>query len=122
MNTKLSTYKLIRYVVAYVFIISGMMIVLSPELGNFFISLEILPYPQYMMYLVAILEVLCGALIMVNKEVKNATIPLIIIMIGALLFAKIPMLHSGFFEFAFAARIDIVMLALLIILYRNPHR
>lgn len=119
MNRNLTTYQLIRYVVAYVFIISGAMLVISPELGSFFISLKLLPFPLYMMYLVAVLEVLCGGLILANKEVKNATIPLIIIMVGALLLAKIPMLHAGFLEFAFAARIDIVMLVLLVILYRN---
>jgi putative oxidoreductase len=89
---------------------------ISADLQNYFLSLE-LPYPHQVMYLVAIVELICGILILVNKEVKKATIPLIIIMIGAFLITKVPVLHSGFMPFAFNARLDIIMLVLLFILY-----
>jgi putative oxidoreductase len=69
------------------------------------------------MYIVAFFEIICGGLILANKEVKKATIPLIIIMVGAFLITKVPVLHSGFLAFAFNARLDIIMLVLLFILH-----
>ncbi|WP_419392842.1 hypothetical protein [Cytobacillus praedii] len=57
---------------------------------------------------------------MANKQVKNATIPLITIMAAALLLTKIPLLHTGFMPFAFNARLDLIMLVLLFILYKRP--
>lgn len=108
--------KLLRYLVAYVFITSGLMKLLSVELQNYFISLG-LPYPLQVMYVVAFLELVCGILILMNKRVKYASIPLMIIMIGAFLLTKVPILHNGFMPFAFQARIDVIMLVLLFILY-----
>lgn len=88
---------------------------MSSELGNHFISLG-LPYPLKTMYVVALLEVICGILLIVNKGVKKAVIPLIIIMVAALLLTKVPYLHNGFLDFAFHARLDLVMLILLVVL------
>ncbi|WHY87500.1 DoxX family protein [Neobacillus novalis] len=116
--TSLASDKLIRYAVAYVFITSGLMKLISAELANGFLSLG-LPYPQILLKLVILLEIGCGILILVNKAVKNAVIPLIAIMITALLLTKIPTLHTGFVQFAFNARLDFVMLVLLIILYKR---
>ncbi|WP_419392841.1 hypothetical protein [Cytobacillus praedii] len=45
MNTALSTIHLIRYSIAYVFITSGVMKLVSDELGSYFISLG-LPFPS----------------------------------------------------------------------------
>ncbi|PWA11981.1 hypothetical protein DCC39_08595 [Pueribacillus theae] len=115
----MNTLKLIRYVVAYVFITSGIMKLLDAELSSFFVSLG-LPFP--MMYTVAFFEIICGAFILLNKNIKNATIPLIIIMIAAFLLTKVPILHSGFLQFAFDARLDITMLILLFILYNSHYR
>jgi putative oxidoreductase len=89
---------------------------ISADLQNYFMSLG-LPYPQQVMYLVALVELICGLLILANKGVRKATIPLIIIMIGAFLLTKVPVLHSGFMTFAFNARLDIIMLVLLFILH-----
>jgi len=111
---------LIRYAVAYVFITSGALKLLSTELSGAFMKLPI-PAPGTVMYIVAILEIICGILLIMNKQVKKATIPLLAIMIGAILLTKIPVLHSGFLQFAFAARLDIVLLVLLYILY-NSHQ
>jgi uncharacterized membrane protein YphA (DoxX/SURF4 family) len=102
--------------VAYVFITSGIMKFISAELGHHFISLG-LPYPLYTMYIIAFTEIICGIFIVVNKGVRNAVIPLIIIMIAAILLTKVPILHNGFVQFAFNARLDIVLLILLFILY-----
>lgn len=108
----------IKYSVAFVFITSGLMKLLNEELGNTFIGLG-LPYPIYFMNAVALVEIVCGCLILANKHVKTAAIPLILIMIAAIILTKIPLLHSGLVSFAFSARLDIVMLALLAILYKN---
>ena len=118
MYSSLSTIKFIRYAVAYVFITSGLMKLISTELANGFLNLG-LPYPHMMLYLVVFLEIVCGLLILGNKAVKNAVIPLIAIMIVALLLTKLPSIHTGFLQFAFNARLDIVMLVLLVILYNR---
>lgn len=107
----------IRYSVAYVFIISGLMKIVSEELATTFINLG-LPYPIYFMYLVALTEIVCGGFILANKKVRTATIPLILIMIAAIILTKIPLLHGDLLSFAFHARLDIVMLFLLLILYK----
>lgn len=120
MNTSVSTIHLIRYSVAFVFITSGVMKLVSEELSSYFISFG-LPFPLYLMYLVSLVEIICGILILANKQVKHATIPLITIMVAALLLTKIPILHNGFMPFAFNARLDIVMLVLLFILYKQRH-
>ncbi|MCM3569461.1 DoxX family protein [Neobacillus mesonae] len=120
MSISFSTMKLIRYVVAYVFIISGLMKLLNTETANHFLSFG-LPYPNMMLKLVIILEIGCGIFILVNKSVKTATVPLIAIMIAAILITKLPYLNSGLLNFAFYSKLDMVILVLLIILYnRNP--
>jgi putative oxidoreductase len=121
MNTSFSIMKLLRYIVAYVYITSGLMKLLSTELGNYFISLGF-PYPLKVMYFVAVVELICGALILMNKRVRTATIPLMIIMIVAFLLTKVPVLHTGFLQFAFNARLDIIMIVLLYILYTHHHK
>lgn len=113
MNTSLSV---IRYVVAYVFITSGAPKLISEDLASTFISLG-LPFPTIILHVVAFLEIICGILILINRNVKNAVIPLIGIMIAALLLTKFPLINTGIIQFAFNARLDIVMLVLLGILY-----
>ncbi|MEH7235699.1 DoxX family protein [Bacillus sp. JJ1562] len=121
MKKTFSSMNLIRYSVAYVFIAAGALKLLTNELSAVFMNLP-LPTPGTVMYAVAILEIICGILIAINKEVKKATIPLLIIMVAAILLVKVPILHTGFLQFAFAARLDIVMLALLYILYKSHHK
>ncbi|MDF0725834.1 DoxX family protein [Cytobacillus sp. S13-E01] len=121
MTISLSTSKLIRYIVAYVFITSGLMKLISAELSQYFISLG-LPYPTVTLYVIALIEISCGILLVLNKNVKHATLPLILIMIAALLITKVPILHTGLVQFAFSARLDIVMLVLLFILYSRKTR
>ncbi|WP_233713704.1 DoxX family protein [Lederbergia citri] len=111
------SHKLIRYVIAYVFIISGLMKLVNEDLGNVFINLG-LPFPLFLMYAVAFIEIVCGILILANKMVHQAVIPLIGIMIAAILLTKVPSLNTGFMQFAFNARLDIVMLVLLWVLYK----
>ncbi|SNX70343.1 uncharacterized membrane protein YphA (DoxX/SURF4 family) [Bacillus oleivorans] len=118
MNTYLSITKLLRYLVAYVFITSGIMKLWSEELGNYFNSLP-LPFPTQMMYAVSFTEIICGILIALNKRVKTVSIPLMIIIVGAIFLTKVAVLHSDLIQFAFHARLDVVMLGLLFILYKK---
>lgn len=110
-----------RFLVAYVFIASGLMKLFSLELANYFISLG-LPFPDTMLYVTATLEIICGVLLGVNRFVKMAVIPLLLIIVGAILITKVPLLHAGFLHFAFNARLDITMFVLLIILFNQYPR
>ena len=107
--------------VAYVFITSALMKLMGTELAIHFLGLG-LPYPHMMLKLVILLEMVCGILLLVNKAVKNAVVPLIGIIIAALLLTKVPLLHAGLLSFAFGARLDIVMLVLLVYLYKQYPR
>ncbi len=111
----------VRYVVAYVFITSGVMKLISSHLAEIFINLG-LPFPELLLHVTAFLEIICGILILLNRSVKNAAIPLIGIMIAAILLTKLPTITTGIVQFAFNARLDIVMLVLLFVLYtRSPN-
>lgn len=112
----LSTLSIIRYLVGFVFIVSGLMKLTNDGIAAYFMSLS-LPSPVTLMYLVAIIEIVCGLLIIFNKYVGQAIIPLIGIIIVAILITKVPVLHSGFIRTLFEARLDIIMLILLLILY-----
>ncbi|MEH7331573.1 DoxX family protein [Neobacillus drentensis] len=116
--TSFSTSHLIRFAVAYVFITSGLMKLMSAELASSFLRLG-LPYPHIVLKVVILLEIVCGLLVLVNKAVKIAVIPLIGIMIAALFLTKLPTLNTGLLQFAFNARLDIVMIVLLFYLYKR---
>jgi putative oxidoreductase len=117
----LYTNKLIRIVVAYVFITSALMKFMGTEVAVHFLGLG-LPYPHMMLKLVILLEMVCGILLLVNKAVKQAVIPLMGIIIAALLLTKVPLLHTGLLPFAYGARLDIVLLVLLVYLYKQYPR
>src|SRR5690625_36303 len=111
--------KWVRYAVGYVFITSGIVKLLVPEFKLFFLSLGF-PFPNIVLFLVAIIEISCGALIIGRMYLKKATLPLIIIMIGALTIAKLPiLLKENILSFVFESRLDIVMLILLILIWKN---
>ncbi len=107
---------LVRWAVAYVFVVSGTMKWMNQELADTFIQLR-LPYPEQLMMAVAVTEIVCGFLILINRGARLAAIPLMGIMAAALALTKIPLISSGFMNFAFGARLDIVMLLLLFVLY-----
>ncbi|MDQ0232047.1 DoxX family protein [Metabacillus malikii] len=118
MKKQLSTISLIRYVVAYVFIASGLMKLFGPDMSSMFSQIGI-PYPLNSMYILAIIELICAALILLHKYVKKAVAVLLAIMVISIVLTKIPLLHEGIFVFAFNARLDIVMVVLLYILYKT---
>ncbi|MFG6146989.1 DoxX family protein [Halobacillus sp. B23F22_1] len=109
--------KFLKFTVAFVFITSGLMKVVNTELADYFAGLA-LPYPLETMYTVAWVEIAAGLLLLFNKYMKTALLALMVIMIGALVLTKIPALHAGFIHALFSARLDIVMLVLLMILFR----
>lgn len=120
-GTDLQAITAIRFIVAYVFVVSGVMKFVSAELSNFFISLGF-PYPIYFKNILGFVEIICGIFLLVNYRVKSASIPLIFIMIGALITTKLPLIKTSMINFAFQARLDIVVLILLIILFNYYHR
>ncbi|WP_010097979.1 DoxX family protein [Ornithinibacillus scapharcae] len=107
------------YAVGYVFITSGIMKLLVPDMRARFYNLDI-PYPETTLFLVAVIEIGCGALIACGMYMKKATIPLLVIMAGAIILDKLPkLLTEGVLSFAFQARLDIVVIILLLLLYRH---
>ncbi|WP_373894336.1 DoxX family protein [Virgibacillus natechei] len=111
--------KWICYAVGYVFITSGILKLVVPDFKNTFISLG-LPFPETTLFLVAITEITCGMLIVGRMYVKYAVAPLILIILVALFLTKIPvLLTDGFLSFAFDARLDIVMLILLLLILQH---
>ncbi|MFC7063714.1 DoxX family protein [Halobacillus seohaensis] len=118
MTHSFSTLKTIKFIIAFVFITSGIMKLINADLADFFVSLG-LPYPLEVMYIVAWAEIGCGILLLLNKYIRQATLALLLIIIAAILLTKIPALHDGLIPALFNARLDIVILALLIVLYRQ---
>lgn len=110
-------YKYLRYAVAYVFIVSGLMKLINAEFANGFIQIG-LPFPEIMLYVVALTEIIAGICLLLKFASKLAIIPLMAIMIAALVITKIPTLTTDFLQFLFDARLDITMLVLLIVLYK----
>ncbi|WP_181347446.1 DoxX family protein [Thalassobacillus sp. CUG 92003] len=114
----MNTMKTIRCLVAFIFIVSGVMKLTSNDLINFFINLGI-PYPVNLMYALAITEIVCGIFLLLNKYVRKTIILLMGIMIAAILLTKVPTLHTGLISAFFNARLDIAMITLLFILYHH---
>ena len=107
------------YAVGYVFITSGVIKLIDTDFRAAFYSFGI-PSHQTTLLLVALVEIGCGALIACGMYVRKATIPLIVIMIGALYFSKLPYLvNEGILTFLFQSRLDIVMIILLLLLYKH---
>jgi putative oxidoreductase len=110
------------YAVGYVFITSGVLKLLFTDSFGFrshFHELGV-PFVDSTLFLVAIIEIGCGALIAASMYVKKATIPLLVIMVGAIYFSKLPILiNEGFLVFAFQSRLDIVVIILLLLLFKH---
>ncbi|WP_238021111.1 DoxX family protein [Oceanobacillus jordanicus] len=121
MKLKLSmpTYTWICYAIGFVFIISGMMKLVDGDFRGMFASMG-LPFPEATLFLVAVVELGCGILIAGRLYIHLAVPPLLLIMFGALYFSKLPTLfNEGVLSFAFAARLDIVMLILLLLVWQH---
>src|SRR5699024_786158 len=81
-----------------------------------------MPYPEMTIFFLALIEIGCGAFIIARLYVKHAAIPLMIIMIGAIILTKVPILvNDGILSFLFHARLDVIMFILLFLLWqRSP--
>ena len=111
--------KWVCYLVGYVFITSGVIKLIDPNFKGMFSNLG-LPFPEATLFLIAILELSCGMLIAGRMYIKQAAPPLILIMVGAIIITKLPVISSiGFLTFTFEARLDIVMLILLFVIWKN---
>lgn len=111
--------KWICYAVGYVFLTSGILKLVSSDFQTIFMDLG-LPSPSMMLFLIAITEIACSGLILAQLYVKQAAAPLILIILGAIYLTKLPVfMNQGFLQFAFDARLDIVMLILLILLWQH---
>ncbi|WP_200411034.1 DoxX family protein [Virgibacillus salexigens] len=105
------------YAIGFVFIISGMMKLVVSDFKVTFSQLGI-PFPESTLFLLAILEIACGILIAGRMYIKLAIPPLILVMFGALYLTKLPiLLNQGLLSFLFEARLDIVMLILLLLIW-----
>lgn len=119
---KLNMYYLVCYAIGYVFITSGAMKLLVSDFKATFINLG-LPFPSTMLFLIAIIEIACGSLIIARMYVKQAIIPLVCIMAGAIYLTKIPvLLQSGLLYFAFEARLDIIVIIMLLIIWKHGQK
>ncbi|WP_149475930.1 DoxX family protein [Oceanobacillus polygoni] len=110
--------KWICYATGYVFIISGMMKLINPDFREIFAGIG-LPFPEVILLLVALVELGCGMLIAGRMYMYVAVAPLLFIMLGALYFTKVPLIGTtGFLNFAFQARLDIVLVIMLLLIWQ----
>lgn len=108
----------VRYAIGFVFISSGIVKLIIPSFVDNFTQLG-MPFPVIFLLVLANVEILCGTLMILNLYVRQVTITLAVIMIGALVVAKLPVLmDNGISLFVFESRLDITMLILLAVVWR----
>src|SRR5215472_7265861 len=103
---------LIRGVAGFVFLLEGILKFVTPDkLGvGRFVKIGI-PFPQVIGPFVGVIEIACGLLIIFGLLTRLAAVPLIIDMLVAIA-TKVPILiHSGLWDMAHEARLDLAMLA-----------
>lgn len=75
-------------------------------------------HPAFWAYFTGAFEISCGLLVLIGLITRLASIPLLIIMIGAFFKANLPvLLDKGFLTFAHEFRIDFALVLLLILLF-----
>lgn len=111
--------KWIYVAVGFVFITSGVLKLLDKSFIGQFASMG-MPFPDVSVYIVAMIELGAGMLILGRMYLRIASLSLLVIMAGAMIVAKLPILFSGgFFTFLFEARLNVVMIILLFLIYRS---
>jgi putative oxidoreductase len=110
----------IRLYVGLIFVGEGILIFLRPEaLGPGRFAKVHVPFATFTAYLDGVFGIACGAAIIVGLLVRLAILPMIIDMIGALGFTKVPLLFGsaalypkehGFWDFFHEGRLEIAML------------
>ena len=109
---------IIRLLVGLVFLSEGLQKFLFPEeLGvGRFVKLGV-PHPQFFGPFVGATEVICGTLLIIGLFTRLAALPLLIVILNAIYFTKIPTLtEKGFWAAAHDGRADFCMLVGLIFL------
>jgi len=103
---------LIRLMVGCVFVSEGIQKFLFPgEIGSGRFAKIGLPSPETLAAFVGTTEIVCGALIVIGLFTRIAAVPLIIVMLVAIGFTKVPiLLESGFWKMAHDSRTDFSML------------
>ncbi|MCI2418769.1 DoxX family protein [Saccharopolyspora sp. K220] len=104
---------LIRIVVGGIFLSEGIQKFLFPgELGpGRFAKQTPLPAPEFFAYLDGVFEIGCGVLLIIGLATRLAAIPMIINMIGAEIFTKVPiLLHDGVWDYLHEARSELSQL------------
>ncbi|MDA3645155.1 DoxX family protein [Saccharopolyspora indica] len=101
---------LIRLVVGGIFLFEGIQKFLYPDrLGPGRFARETpLPAPGFFAYLDGVFEVGCGVLLIVGLLTRLAAIPMIVNMVGAEVFTKVPvLLDEGFLAYVHEARAEL---------------
>jgi uncharacterized membrane protein YphA (DoxX/SURF4 family) len=113
---------LVRVAVGAVFLSSGLVKFLFDNQGPGRFAKIGLPAPAQLATFVGAAEILCGALLLVGLFVRLAALPLIVDMTVAIATTKLPLLFgpgpepvaampkTGFWAFAYQARLDVTML------------
>jgi uncharacterized membrane protein YphA (DoxX/SURF4 family) len=104
---------LIRLVVGGIFLSEGVQKFLFPaKLGPGRFAKETpLPAPDFFAYLDGVFEIGCGVLLILGLFTRLAAIPMIINMIGAEIFTKVPILFDGgVWEYLHEARTELAQL------------
>jgi putative oxidoreductase len=120
MSLPLKPTDIIRYLTSYIFLLEGALKWINTDASIlFFITLGI-PYPTMMVLLVGTIEVVCGSMLLFNVYISRAVTPLLFVMIVAISLTKIPIfLDYGFLAFAHESRLDVIMIILLFVLWRE---
>lgn len=109
----------IRLIVGYVFIISGIVKLIMGDFLATFINIG-MPFPDITVFVLAVVEISCGAFIVAHLYARQAVIPLLFVMVGAIVLTKTPiLLEDGIISFLFHARLDVVMFILLLLLFQR---
>lgn len=116
---------LVRLMVGIVFVSEGLQKFIFPVLRGPGRFNELgFPAPEFFGYGVGLTEVLCGTLVLIGLYTRWASVPLTVIMVGALMITKLPILlghgfgpfmippqeHYGFWAMLHAARVDWALL------------
>jgi uncharacterized membrane protein YphA (DoxX/SURF4 family) len=104
----------IRLAVGYVFLLAGIQKWLFTERYiQHFVEMNF-PLPEASVLILAITETTCAILILFNRYVQQAAFPLLVIMVVAILWAKLPLLATdGIWAMLIESRIDVIMILLL---------
>ncbi len=101
---------LVRLMVGFVFLVSGLQKFIFPEMGPGRFADMGYAYPVFTAYFVAFFEAAGGLFILIGLAVRLFSIPIAIIMAVAIITTKIPRIPEGGWVFLQSVRLDFSML------------